>query len=143
MSAAAIAHLLGGARVLRGTVRTDLDFIEMVKAGLPTSAVDAVVRQGVLTAAEVESLVIPRRTLAHRKKKRQPLSQMESDRLARVARMVALATETLGSGETAGIWMRRPNRALRGVAPLTLLDSDGGAQVVEAILGRIGHGIFS
>jgi putative toxin-antitoxin system antitoxin component (TIGR02293 family) len=143
MSAVAVAHLLGGPRVLRAPVKSDLDFIKVVQAGLPTSVVDAVVRQGVLTALEVEQIVIPRRTLAYRKKKRQRLSPEESDRLARVARLMALAGETLGSPEKAGLWMRRPNRALKGARPLDLVETDGGAQVVEAILGRIAHGLFS
>ena len=143
MSAATIAHLLGGTKVLRTTVKSDLDFIKMIQAGLPVSVVDSLVRQGILTLVEIERLVIPRRTLAHRKKKRQPLSREESDRLARIARIMTLAAETLGSQDKAGLWMRRPNRALRGARPLDLLETDGGAQVVEAILGRVSHGVFS
>jgi putative toxin-antitoxin system antitoxin component (TIGR02293 family) len=143
MSAAAIAHLLGGPKVLRTRVKSDLDFVRMVQAGFPVSVVDAVISQGLLTLSEVEQLVIPRRTLAHRKKKHQLLSTEESDRLARVARVIALAKQTLGDQEKAGIWIRRPNRALKGARPLDLLETDGGAQVVEAILSRVAHGVFS
>ena len=143
MTAATIAHLLGGSKVLRHSIRSELDFVRLVQAGLPLSVVDAVIEQGLLTSSEVERLIIPRRTLAHRKKKKQSLSKEESDRLARVARVMALAEETLQSKEKAAIWLRRSNRALRAARPLDLLETDGGAQVVEAILGRVSHGVFS
>jgi ribosomal protein S16 len=45
--------------------------------------------------------------------------------------------------ERAVRWLHRPNRALGGPAPLTLLDTDLGAQQVEQLLGRIEHGVYS
>ena len=87
--------------------------------------------------------MIPRRTLAHRKARRQRLTADESDRLTRVVRAVGRAAEALGSDERAGRWLRQPNRALDGHAPLDLLDSDVGARTVERVLGRVEHGVFS
>ena len=73
----------------------------------------------------------------------QPLSPEESDRFARVLRLVALAEETFGDRDKARLWLRRPNRALEGRVPLDLLDTDGGARAVETILSRITHGVYS
>jgi putative toxin-antitoxin system antitoxin component (TIGR02293 family) len=47
------------------------------------------------------------------------------------------------SPEVAARWLRRPNRALGGERPLDLLTSDAGARVVEQVLGRIEHGVYS
>jgi uncharacterized protein (DUF2384 family) len=38
-------------------------------------------------------------------------------------------------------WLARENRALGGQTPLSLADTDLGARSVEALLGRIGHGL--
>lgn len=132
-----------GLRILKMVARSDLERARLVRAGLPTALIDALVRRLGFSAAEVERLIIPRRTLAHRKQKRQPLSPGESDRLARVVRVVAKADETFQDAAKARTWLRRPNRALRGQPPIDLLDTDGGVCAVEAVLDRIAHGVFS
>jgi putative toxin-antitoxin system antitoxin component (TIGR02293 family) len=88
------------------------------------------------------ALDIPLRTLARRKLEKR-LPPAESDRLARLARIAALATEALGGEEKAARWLKAPNRALGGEAPLGLLDTDAGSREVENVLGRIEHGVFS
>ena len=37
--------------------------------------------------------------------------------------------------------MRAKNGAMEGHAPLTLLDTEAGGRLVEAVLGRIAYGI--
>jgi putative toxin-antitoxin system antitoxin component (TIGR02293 family) len=143
MTAHAIAARLGGARVLAAEVRSELDLARMIHEGLPARAVDEVLASGLLTPGELYELVIPRRTLAHRKEKQQVLSPEQSDRLTRVVRVMARAEEALGEREKAGRWMRKANRALEGSRPLDLLGSDVGARMVERVLGRIEHGVYS
>ncbi len=71
------------------------------------------------------------------------LARYESDRLYRLARIVAIANEYLGSHESAVRWLKRPNRALGGLAPVTAIDTELGARQVENILGRIAYGGIS
>ena len=68
------------------------------------------------------------------------LARYESDRLYRLARVVALAKRHIGDEEAAARWLRRPNRALGGNVPLELLDTELGARAVENVLGRIAFG---
>jgi len=143
MSASGVAQKLGGQKVLKQRVRSDLDLARAIHGGLPTRAVDAVLRSGLLEPAELYRLVIPRRTLAHRKEKRQRLTPEQSDRLARVVRVAARAEEALGDTEKGARWLRKPNRSLGGSRPLDLLESDIGARMVERVLTRIEHGVFS
>lgn len=128
---------------LAAAAEAQLAFVEAVRQGLPLELVDRLVEAGYLTLAEVNQLVLPARTLAHRRQHHHPLSSEESDRFARVLRLIALAEETFGEHEKARLWLRRPNRALEGRVPLDLLDTDGGARAVETILGRIGYGVYS
>ena len=112
----------------------------MQSRALPVGAVQSLLDSGRLSAAELDSIVLPRKTLAHRRKLG-TLTPEQSDRLVRVARILALAEETFGNPDKAGVWLRRPTALLGGEAPLQWLDTDEGARAVENVLGRIAHGI--
>jgi putative toxin-antitoxin system antitoxin component (TIGR02293 family) len=143
MTAEDIASRLGGSDALGRRIEGELDLVNLVREGLPVSALETAIRRGVLSRAEAERLVIPRRTLSHRKRRGEPLTTDESDKLARVVRVAALAEETFQDEEKAHGWLRDPNRALGGERPLDLLETEGGARLVEQVLGRIAHGVFS
>lgn len=143
MTARAVAEALGGKKVLKRQVRSDLDLLAAIQRGLPTRAVEEVLRSGLFEPSEVYELVVARRTLAHRKEKRQPLSPEQSDRLTRVVRVADLAEDALGNRQKAARWLRKPNRSIQGKRPIDLLKSDIGARMVERALGRIEHGLYS
>jgi putative toxin-antitoxin system antitoxin component (TIGR02293 family) len=146
MSAMSVALKLGGKRVLRRDITSDNDLIALVRAGLPSTALDHVLDELADAAgsqADVYRVVGSMRTLQRKRTMRTPLSADESDRLARLARLVVRAEEALGDAGRAHQWLGRPNRALGGERPLTLLDSDTGALAVERVLGRLEHGVYS
>lgn len=143
MTATAIAERLGGRRVFRREVRSELELAEAVRDGLSYDALAHVLRSEDLEPGEAYTLVGSRRTLLRKKQEGTKLSPAESDRLARVVRLIGRAEEALGDRAKAHGWLRRPNRALAGQPPLDLLDSDAGTRMVERILGRIEHGVFS
>jgi len=66
-----------------------------------------------------------------------------SARLVRLMRVARLAEEVLGSREKAIGWLHDPNRALGNDTPLSQLDTARGARRVEALLGRLAHGVYS
>ncbi len=143
MIAEDIARQLGGSAALERDIQSDADLVEAVREGLSTLALERVVEHGVLSRQEVERLIIPRRTLSHRKRRGERLSTEESDRLARVARIAVLAEETFQNSDKAHGWLREANRALGGRRPIDLLDTEGGGRLVEQVLLRIAHGVFS
>ncbi len=114
--------------------------IARIRSGLPIDAVDAVLANGWLTLTDLDAIVLPRKTLAHRRKLGM-LTPDQSDRLSRVTRIIALAREAFGSDDKARCWLRRPTTPLGGESPLNLLDTDPGVRQVERLLGRIAHGI--
>lgn len=143
MTSGTIAERLGGASVLNQDVRTDLELVAALQDGLPAESVGALAENGGVSMEELYELVIPRRTLAKRRQLRQRLTLDESDRLTRVARILASADETFQNREKAYRWLRKPNRGLGGQVPLALLATDAGARMVEQALLRIAHGIFA
>ncbi|MDB4951503.1 MAG: toxin-antitoxin system antitoxin component family protein [Gemmatimonadetes bacterium] len=143
MTTASIAARLGGTRVLHDEIETDLDLIRALAHGLPAGAIDHVLGEGGLSLDELHRLVIPRRTLALRRQRRQALTAEESDRLARVARILAFADETFGDRDKSARWLRKANRGLAGNVPIELLSTETGGRLVEQALGRIAHGVFA
>jgi len=124
-------------------IASELDWTDAVEVGLPTEALEAATRNSGLSWSEIEELVIPRRTFSHRKEKEQTLTPEESDRLVRLLRVMAKARETFQNVEKAEHWLRTSNRALGGRTPLETLQTEIGARLVENVLGRIAHGVYS
>jgi putative toxin-antitoxin system antitoxin component (TIGR02293 family) len=126
------------------TVRNDVEFLRLVEQGLPTSSVQALARrvqEANLPVTEITETVIPRRTLDHRRKGKQPLTRDESDKLVRVARIVALSEEVFANRMKAVWWLRGPKPGLGGETPLAALATETGARLVETMLHQIDHGI--
>lgn len=135
--------VLGGERTLKRRIDSPKNWIEVIRAGLPYPSLESVMHTLALSREEASSLLsVPLRTLVRRKKEHR-LRADESDRLFRVANVAAHAIDVFGSREKAARWLRRPNRALGGAVPLTLLDTAAGATQVDQILGRIEHGVYS
>jgi putative toxin-antitoxin system antitoxin component (TIGR02293 family) len=93
-----------------------------------------------LTLKELASALDLSPRSLQRRRRSGKLAGYESDRLYRLARLVAIATESLGSLERAQRWLKHPNRALGGIAPVSIIDTEPGARRVENILGRIAFG---
>jgi len=143
MATLKIAKSLGGWRVLRERLANYAAVIDRTRTGLPYAALEALAKRYAMGVPRVARVLgLPARTHARRKKERQ-LSAAESDRLLRLARVAARAESVLGAADKAGQWLQKPNRALRGAAPLDLLDTDPGAEAVVTVLGRIEHGVYS
>lgn len=133
---------LGGATVFRKHVRSANDVRAIIHKGLPYKSLEAIVEKYHLDLARMMSVIsMSPRTMARRKDE-QRLTAQESDRLARVARILAYATEVFGTETKASTWVTRPHRILDGTAPIDLLDTDLGSQVVESMLGRIEYGVI-
>ena len=144
MGTAEIVAVLGGRKTFRRAVRSTDDLAEQVRTGLPAATIDLLAGKLSLHRAQVaERLNIPARTLSRRLKTKSRLTHDESDRALRMASLVALAKEILGTDAKAAHWMSNPNRALGGKRPFDLLDTEPGARRVEGILYRIAYGIYS
>ena len=136
-------NLLGGESVLHARPRVVMDWIPLVRHGLPSASVDALVRITRITQNELaQALAIPERTLARRKREG-VLSPEESAKFVRFARVVERAETVFEDTESALNWLRSTNTALGGATPLSLLDTDIGADSVLDTLGRIEHGVFA
>lgn len=135
----AVLRQMGGKRVLGRSLASDRDLREAIREGFPYAVLGELMQASGLTLKELAAaLDLSPRSLQRRRHGR--LARFESDRLYRMARLLALARETLGDSARAGRWLKRSNRALGGVAPIATIDTELGARQVENILGRVGYG---
>lgn len=121
-------------------VRSDQDLVRLVEDRLPVETIDGLRRSG-LTDEELYTLVVPRRTLTHRRARHEALSRDESDRAVRVARVTALAEHVFGEAERGHRWLRAARRQFQGRSPLQLMTTETGARLVEELLYRIDEGM--
>lgn len=94
------------------------------------------------SADELDELVIPKRTLARRRARKEALSLEESDKALRLARIVTEADRVFGEPAKTDRWLRRANPVFGGTAPLMMLKTEVGGNAVETLLHQIDHGIF-
>jgi len=133
-------QVVGGREVLGIEISHGMDLVRAVRRGFPAQAVQHLLDNGRLTLAELDHVVMPRKTWSNRKRSG-TLTSEQSDRLIRVARVLALAEETFADRSKGHDWLRRATTSLGGERPLDLLDTEEGAREVETVLGRIAHGI--
>jgi putative toxin-antitoxin system antitoxin component (TIGR02293 family) len=138
-----VETLLGGRRVLRVKPRSALDWVALIRRGIPAAALESLLQIIRVSQAELATaLAIPERTLARRKREGM-LNSEESAKLVRLARVVERAQYVFEDLEAALDWLKSPNAALGHATPLSLLDTDIGAESVMDTLGRIEHGVFA
>ena len=139
----AVAKELGGRNVLGRTLASQRDLCEAIREGFPSAVVEELMQASGLTLKELsEALDLSPRSLQRRRRSGR-LARFESDRLYRMARIVALAQQSLGDRESAVRWLKRSNRALGGATPVGSMDTESGARQVENVLGRIAYGGIS
>lgn len=144
MSIAEIAEVLGGKKTFKHTVKSSDDLATSIRAGLPATIITVLAARLMMHRIDVaKRLGIPQRTLTRRLSQHARLTLDESDRAARMARIIAQATDILGTNEKASSWLRTPNRALGGKVPIDEIGTDPGYRSVEDVLYAIAYGMYS
>jgi len=139
-----LAQVLGGRKTF-GTraPRSSTDWHGLIQKGVPTRAAFLMKDLLGLRHEELAKLLgLSARSLTRLASAR-VLDPVVGDRLYRLARIYALASDALEDEAAAVRWLRSPQRALGGGIPLDLAATDAGAREVEQLLGRLEHGVFT
>lgn len=114
---------------------------EHVRRGLPVGALDHLAEQLQVDRTELARVLgVSLRTLQRKTGAKQRLDPGVSDRLARVRRILDLATDVLGEQSKGARWLTSKSRVLGGEVPLHMLDTDTGTQRVQQELHQIEFG---
>ena len=122
--------------------RSEFDLTRIIENGLPPESLTLLKQRG-LSFTEISEIVISPRTLKHRRARGENLSHEETDRMVRVARIVALADEVFGDHSKALLWLRTGDDRIGGRRPLSLLRTDAGGRLIESMLWQIDEGVYS
>jgi len=117
---------------------------QQILSGLPIAAVERLKDLIGMADPEMARLLgIGEATLRRARASRKRLDVPTSDRLFRLASVMAVAVDVLGSETNAVSWLRRAQPGLDGCIPLDLLMTQAGADQVETLLHRIDHSVYS
>ena len=135
-----VAKLLGGEKVLKHKIRSEVDFSDMIESGINMRAAKSLQAYIKVSDSYMASMVnLSPKTYRSRKK----LKADEGDHLYTIARIVAAAEEAIEGKETAIKWLNTKQPALGNRIPMELAKNSAGAQAVEDLLGRIEYGVYS
>lgn len=125
----------------RNPPATEADLLRIVEERLAPAIIKRLISLG-RERSEIDAIVIPLRTLQHRRSRREKLTVEESDRVMRVIRAISLAESVYGARQRALAWLRKAHPRLEGRTPLSLLKTDMGSRIVEELLIQIDEGMF-
>ena len=138
-----LTEILGLERRAAGAM-SRFELIGALNAGLPLDALTRLARSVSPGDATFPYRLVPRATLARRRRASPAAPRLSSDEGAKVARLAsvwAMARDVWGSDEAARAFLNRPHPMLDGRAPLDIvLQSEFGGPLVEGILGGLRHG---
>lgn len=153
LAKAKIAKALAAKRVLaakkafvvrgdRLTLAPSVETVALVKSGFSYEEVTTLARHVALTDTVVLATIGVTGGTVARRRKEEVLKPEESDRLYRLARVTEMAERVLEDPIKARDWLKTKNRALGGVTPFSLLDTEPGVDLVETTLNRIEYGVY-
>ena len=114
-----------------------------IERGLPLSMLEEFSAYSGIAVKNLLEVVIPPRTLKHRRARNEPLSMEESDRLARVAKMYELAVKVYGDRDDGRDWLTSSMRRFDGRTSLSMLRTEKGEEAVQEFLIQIDEGMFA
>jgi putative toxin-antitoxin system antitoxin component (TIGR02293 family) len=111
--------------------------------GVPLRALEDFSIYSGIALRDLLDVIIPARTLKHRRQRKEPLNLDESDRLARVARLYELAVKVFGDADKARRWLSKPKERFREISPVAMMRTELGGRQVEEMLYQIDEGMFA
>lgn len=139
VSPASLVGLLGS----NYATSTDFDLLNLARKGVSKKSLVNLAKQISLTIQEVAGIMhISERTL-QRYTPATLIKTEYAEKAIELAKLYERGTEVFGTIDNFNDWMKTPNYTLNGEAPLNLLDTSIGFDLIIQTLGRIEYGIFS
>jgi len=137
---AKIANVMGGKKVLHGSIRSLFDLERAVEKGLPKGALKNLASFVSPPREQFKFIyqVVPEGTY---KRRHTHLSPEESERTERIARVIATAIDVWEDREKAKIFLISPHPFFNNRPPLKVAFTELGARQVEELLWGMFYGL--
>ena len=123
-----------------GRIASHLDLDRAIHRGLPAKTVDRLGEAIAPGEPAFRFMIVAKSTLARRLKAKERLTPEEGEKVARLARVWAMAKEVWGGEADARRFLETPHPLLDGRPPREVAESEIGAREVENVLGRLRFG---
>lgn len=127
--------------LLAQVAATGFDPVEAIRAGFPAAIIKDAAAYFAVPAARIRAIARLPETTAHTLAKRAArLDAACSERIWRLADVLAMAIGIFEDEGAARAWLAAPNRTFAGAAPMDHLDTEPGATAVRQVLNAIATG---
>lgn len=124
-------------------VRSENDFINLIRMGIPKQAMNHLMDVADLTLTEMAAITHTSDRTLRRYKPQEKLSQEQSERMIELAKLYSRGEVVFGSMQGFRQWMDTMLLQLGNKKPKEFLDTSIGINMLLDELGRIEHGIFA
>ncbi len=122
---------------------SDWDIIKLARKGFSKKTLLALAKKISLNLQELTNILhISERTL-QRYDDDALIKSEYAEKAVELARLYTRGQEVFGSEDKFKLWMKAPSLIFNGEAPVSVLDTSAGFDMVFTELGRIEHGIFA
>lgn len=136
-----IASILGGEPLLKRRVRSLNDLQRAVAEGLPKASLVRTVRHVLRDSSEARQVIARIVPPATFKRRKTVLKPEESEKVERLARVIATAEEVWDDQDDARQFLTSPHPLLENERPVDVAQTELGARRVEELLWQLMHGL--
>ena len=134
-------NLFGGIKPT--TPPNDFDIVNLARKGFPKRVLLTLANKISLSIQELAYVLhISERTL-QRYSDDEIIKTEYAEKAVELARLYTRGEEVFGNMDKFKLWIKYPSLVFNGEAPISLLDTSAGFDMVFKELGRIEHGIFA
>lgn len=143
MELALLEKVLGGKKVLRKSIKSRMDLVDLSNHGVTKDALSNLAKYFSFSIKQIAQLLPVTERTIQRYTPDKPFNPIVSEQILQIAEVAAKGSEVFDSRDKFLSWMNFPNKALDDKTPMSLLKSKFGTEMVLDELGRIEHGVFS
>jgi putative toxin-antitoxin system antitoxin component (TIGR02293 family) len=134
-------NLLGSSKSLK--LSNDFDIINLARQGFSKRVLLTLAKKISLNIQELAGILhISERTL-QRYDDDVIIKTEYAEKAVELARLYTRGEEVFGTMDKFKLWVKTPSHVFKGEAPVSMLDTSAGFDMVFKELGRIEHGIFA
>ena len=134
-------NLLGSSKALK--LSNDFDIVTLARKGFPKRMLLALAKKISLNIQELSNILhISERTL-QRYDDDAIIKTEYAEKAVELARLYTRGEQVFGNMDKFKLWIKTPGVVFKGEAPVSILDTSAGFDMVFKELGRIEHGIFA
>lgn len=135
--------ILGGKQSVSQPVSGDFDLIALTREGIRKSSLKSLAAHLGVNMEVMSRLLHSSHRNIQRKDESELLDTLKTEKVLELAAFAQRGIDVTGSKEAFIEWLHSPLVTLNNKSPLDFLDTSFGIQLLQKLLGRLEHGVYS